>query len=129
MKLLFSWLISVQFMSLSRDSTTSYRLAIPALGSSSRLADFILSPLAEFECTRLLNRTGYTRSILNTPDRAEDITFVAGCTQKAVKYLKSKIAKIIVYGFGDGEIGYGKEATSFGMAGIRNGSTEYQECP
>jgi hypothetical protein len=102
---------------------SNYRTAVPGNDESSRFSDFIMSPLRDFDRGNLLSTR--VEHVINQGTPIQDITIVGACTMEGWKYLATKMSTIIIYGFGEGSMGYGKSEQSFGTAGIMRGDEDY----
>jgi hypothetical protein len=69
--------------------------------------DIITSPLPLFEQENLLRPDCLVGRTNNDMSLAKDITMVAGCTLRGANHLGRGIKTYIVYGFGEGTVGYG----------------------
>ena len=81
---------------------------------SSAHADIITSPLPVFEQTHLLSC--YVGQALNEVTSVDNVTIVAGCTGKGQLALGSGVYAYIVYGFGEGKLGFGTNECDWGTA-------------
>ena len=81
---------------------------------STASADIITSPLPSFEQEHLL--VGDIGKPLDQVIPVKSITIVAGCTGKGATCLGSGIYSYVIYGFGEGALGYGTEEKDWGTA-------------
>ena len=81
---------------------------------STASADIITSPLPSFEQEHLL--VGDIGKALDQVIPVKSITIVAGCTGKGATCLGSGIYSYVIYGFGEGALGYGTQEKDWGTA-------------
>jgi hypothetical protein len=77
-------------------------------------ADIITSPLPSFEQEHSLDIE--IGKALDPITPVKNVTIVAGCTGKGATCLSSGISSYVIYGFGEGSLGYGTQEADWGTA-------------
>ena len=63
-------------------------------------------------------------TVITGHSEISSISILTAATDAAVKYLNQRISKIIILGWGEGNLGPSEKA-DFGSAGIRDGTSKY----
>ena len=111
-----------QYATATKRSKTSDRVShedYPRIST----CDFIISPLPNHTMNVMQNSAALGRVITEHND-ISSITILTAATNGAVKYMSRSITKIIILGWGNGNLG-ASETVNFGSAGIRDGTSQY----
>ena len=63
---------------------------------------------------------------MNERTKVASVSILTAAADRAVKYMNSRITKIVVLGWGEGNMS-ATDCVDFGTAGIQDGKSEYEE--
>jgi hypothetical protein len=110
----FCSLMFDQFANRNLSKARNGRKPIRKDNPSTASADIITSPLPSFEQEHL--RMVDIGKALDQITPVKNVTIVAGCTGKGATCLGSGIYSYVIYGFGEGSLGYGTQEKDWGTA-------------
>jgi hypothetical protein len=84
---------------------------------------FIISQLPKHTMNVIQNFASLGRVITGHND-ISPIAILTAATDAAVKYMSQRVTKIIIWGWGEGNLG-ASEKVEFGSVGIRDGTIQY----
>ena len=109
----------LQYVNATRDPRNLLRVPHPDF-SGIESSDFIIAPLPSHTIQQMEN-SPIGRGMNHT---ISSITVLTAATDEAIRYMNSRITKVVILGWGEGFLG-SNATVRFGTAGIKKGCTDY----